>query len=140
VEKNKITPPARSLALARNLGLITGSLLMSALFSSVVGDTATVAADMVTDVTLRLPRRSRHGRGFPDFSHASSASASRLTPRNKDHAQCNRTTCHGIVNLTTKRRDHEAGLFCVSCPGDFCLQVHRRCGRTSSSTNMPSFN
>jgi len=80
VEKNKITPPARSLALARNLGLITGSLLMSALFASVVGDTATAAAGMVTDVTLRLPRRSRHGRGFPAFSHASSASASRLTP------------------------------------------------------------
>lgn len=37
------------LALARNLGLITGASLMGALFASVAGDTATANPDLVTD-------------------------------------------------------------------------------------------
>ncbi|MFG1201658.1 MFS transporter [Xanthobacter aminoxidans] len=37
------------LALARNLGLITGASLMGALFASVAGDTATAAPDLVTE-------------------------------------------------------------------------------------------
>lgn len=37
------------LALARNLGLITGASLMGALFASVAGDTATSTPEMVTD-------------------------------------------------------------------------------------------
>lgn len=37
------------LALARNLGLITGASLMGALFASVAGDTAAATPDLVTD-------------------------------------------------------------------------------------------
>ncbi|WP_024280501.1 MFS transporter [Xanthobacter sp. 126] len=37
------------LALARNLGLITGASLMGALFASVAGDTATATPDLVTE-------------------------------------------------------------------------------------------